>query len=169
MKKFLSYISVKKVTSYIAAIVGSAIVAAAVLGQVNSPQMKQFQPGFREIDGSQLNLMLNSLINLTNYDYKNVTASPDTYTVGNKTGIVIFDVIGGSPLTQETVTAPAQPFDGQIVTVASRVTITTFAFVANTGQTLAASTPTVLTASTTAPQGYRWIYRATDAKWYRIY
>ena len=39
---------------------------------------------------------------------------------------------------------------------------------ANTGSTLSVTTPTVLTASTTVPQGYQFMYVASTTKWYRI-
>ena len=32
----------------------------------------------------------------------------------------------------------------------------------------AVSTPTVLTASTTVPQGYEFLYKSSSLKWYRI-
>lgn len=108
-------------------------------------------------------------LNLLPYEYKLValnTASY-TYTLPNTTGTLILDVATGA-ITAATITAPAAPVDGQTVAISSAKTVTTFAFVANSGQTLAATTPTVLTASTTVPQGYKWLYRATDLKWYKI-
>lgn len=106
------------------------------------------------------------------YSYQLVVtgAASYTYTVPNTVRDVIFDIASG-PISDERVTAPASPVDGQKVCVSSRVTITAFQFIANTtvtAQTLAATTPTVLTASTTAPQGYCWLYRITDLKWYRL-
>lgn len=103
------------------------------------------------------------------YTYQLVVtgAASYSYTVPNNIRDVIFDIASG-PISDERVTAPAAPVDGQKVCVNSRVTITAFQFIANTGQTLAATTPTVLTASTTAPQGYCWLYRSTDLKWYRL-
>lgn len=71
-------------------------------------------------------------------------------------------------ITDATITAPANPIDGQRVKIGADHTVSTFAFVANTGQTLSVTTPTVLTASTTVPQGYEFIYVASTAKWYRM-
>lgn len=108
-------------------------------------------------------------LNALPYSYQLVTSGSAfyTYTVPNTVGTVIFDIASG-PISDERVTAPAAPIDGQTVTIASTVTLTAFQFIANTGQTLAVTTPTVLTASTTVPQGYKFLYRATDKKWYRL-
>lgn len=108
-------------------------------------------------------------LNALPYDYQLLVtgALNYTYTVPNTSGLVEFDMASG-PISDVRATAPAAPIDGQRVKINSRVTITAFQFIANTGQTLAATTPTVLTASTTAPQGYEWFYRSTDAKWYRV-
>lgn len=88
-----------------------------------------------------------------------------TYTFPNTVGRVTF--VASGTISDERVTAPPAPVDGQRVCVGSSHTITTFSFSANSGQSLAASTPTVLTASTTAPQGYCWVYRASNTTWYR--
>ena len=106
------------------------------------------------------------------YSYQLVVAGSAayTYTVPNNVKHVLFDIASGA-ISSETVTAPASPVDGQEVCVNSKTTITVFAFVANTTvttQVLAATTPTVLTASTTVPQGYCWIYRITNLTWYRL-
>ena len=107
-------------------------------------------------------------LNLLPVAYESITAGSAfyTYTFPNTTGTVIFTASG--TISDERVTAPPNPVDGQKVTVSSTHTITAFQFIANTGQTLAVTTPTVLTASTTVPQGYSWRYRASDAKWYRV-
>jgi hypothetical protein len=165
MKKFLLRTSI-----IISGLVVSFIAFAQVNGPTNPSNSFPFQPGFRLIDGSALQLMLNNLVNLTNYQYKLVTASTDTTIVANNIGNVLFDVGGGanSVITNETVTTPPQPFDGQQLRIGANRTITTFAIVANTGQSLGASTPTTLTASTTASQGYTWIFRAANTTWYRL-
>lgn len=100
--------------------------------------------------------------------YEAVTAGSAfyTYTFGNAVGGVVFTASG--TISDMRVTAPPAPIDGQQVYVSSTNTITAFQFIANTGQTLAVTTPTVLTASTTAPQGYKFVYRASDDKWYRL-
>ena len=94
-------------------------------------------------------------------------AACGTVVVGNNSGGVLFDYTG--TITSATVTLPASPMDGQMIIVASPYTITSLTVGANTGQTLAVTTPTVLTASTTVPQGYKFMYVASNAKWYRIY
>lgn len=101
-------------------------------------------------------------------DFEAVTAGSAfyTYTFANNNGGVVFTASG--TISDMRVTAPPAPIDGQQVYVSSTNTITAFQFIANTGQTLAVSTPTTLTASTTAPQGYKWVYRSSDAKWYRL-
>lgn len=107
-------------------------------------------------------------LNLLPVSYQSITAGSAyyTYTFPNTVGTVIFTASG--TISDERVTAPPNPVDGQLVNISSTNTITSFQFIANTGQTLAVSTPTALTASTTAPQGYSWRYRASDAKWYRV-
>lgn len=132
-------------------------------------QVEVFPPGFISPDGTKMNKNGSLLQNLTNYSYQLLTAGSAfyTYTVPNTVGIVMFDIASG-PISDERVTAPANPYDGQQVAIASSVTITAFQFIANTGQTLAVTTPTVLTASTTVPQGYKWIYRQANKKWYRL-
>ena len=67
-----------------------------------------------------------------------------------------------------TLTMPAAPYNGQIVRIGSTQTITAFWPVANVGQTIKAPLPTVLTASTTAPEGYAWVYNGPVAAWYRV-
>ena len=94
------------------------------------------------------------------------TGATITYTVA--AGITNVVLSHSTTITSASITAPASPIDGQRVKIAADNTVTTFAFVANTGQTLAATTPTVLTASTTVPQGYEFVYVASTAKWYRM-
>lgn len=89
-----------------------------------------------------------------------------TYTLANNSGGIVFE--SSVTISSVTINAPAAPIDGQQVLIGSNRTITTLAFVANTGQTLSVTTPTVLTASTTAPQGYKFVYRASTAKWTRL-
>ena len=88
-----------------------------------------------------------------------------TYTFPNNIGSVTFTFTGA--ISDERVTAPPAPVDGQRVCVNSTHTITALQFIANTGQSLAVTTPTVLTASTTVPQGYCWRYRSSNTTWYR--
>ncbi len=108
-------------------------------------------------------------LNALPYSYQLVVAGSAfyTFTVPNTVGTVIFDIASGA-ISDERVTAPAAPIDGQTIAITSKTTITAFQFIANSGQSLAATTPTVLTASTTVPQGYKWIYRTANTTWYRL-
>ena len=160
----------KKLLRYLSIIIGGLFIGAIAFAQINEPQEGgSYKPGFALQDGSKLNYMYNSVVNLTHYHYRLVTANPDTYTISNE-GALLLDVGGGanSVITQETITAPPNPFNGQRIFITSTRTVNTFAFVANTGQSLATATPTVLTASTTAPQGYTWIFRGLNLTWYRL-
>jgi hypothetical protein len=56
---------------------------------------------------------------------------------------------------------------GQRFSIGASHTVTSLTVTANTGSSLAVTTPTALTASTTAPQGYEFVY-ASDTKWYRV-
>lgn len=115
-------------------------------------------------------LLTPQALGLGAYSYQLVVAgsSSYTYTVPNNVKNVLYDISGSGAISAVVVTAPAGPVDGQQVCVNSKNTITSFQYVANTGQTLATTTPTVLTASTTVPQGYCWLYRATDLTWRRL-
>lgn len=101
-------------------------------------------------------------------DYEAITAGAVSYsyTFDNLTRRVTFT--SSVTISDERVTAPPSPMDGQLVDVCSVRTITAFQFIANTGQSLAATTPTVLTASTTVPQCYSWQYRSSNTTWYRV-
>lgn len=112
---------------------------------------------------------LTALSGFASYSYQLVAAGDEDfeYTVPAGVSTLIMDVATGG-ITAAHITTPANPVDGQTLAVSSTVTVTTFALVANTGQTLAKTTPTVITASTTVPQGYKWLYKSSNAKWYRI-
>ena len=134
-----------------------------------------FRRGYALQSGEALNLMYNSVQNLTNYFYHLVPSgsTSDSFTFDGFHGIVILETtVNGGIITAETISMPARPFDGQFISIVSQGTITTLVVAANTtvnsSQALAASTPTVLTASTTVPQAYSWIYRAANSKWYRV-
>lgn len=94
-------------------------------------------------------------------------AACGTVTIGNNSGGVLFDYT--TTITSATVNLPVSPMDGQRVTIASPYTITTLAVVAGAGTSLAVTTPTVLTASTTVPQGYEFMYVASTTKWYKVH
>jgi hypothetical protein len=96
------------------------------------------------------------------------------YTVTSTANISAANNSGGvcftysTTITAANITLPLSPIDGQQYAVCSDHTITTLVVAAGTGTTLAATTPTVLTASTTAPQGYRFLYNAALTKWIKL-
>lgn len=94
-------------------------------------------------------------------------AACGSITVANDSGGVLLSY--STTIDSATVVTPASPMDGQIIRIAADHTVTSLTVSANTGQSLAVTTPTVLTASTTAPQGYSFMYVASTTKWYRIY
>jgi hypothetical protein len=89
-----------------------------------------------------------------------------TVTLANNSGGVLFDYT--TTITSATVQLPPAPIDGQRVVIASAFTITGLTVLPGAGTTLAVTTPTILTASTTVPQGYEYQYVASTLKWYRI-
>lgn len=93
-------------------------------------------------------------------------AACGSITVGNNSGGVLLDY--STTIDSATIITPLAPMDGQRFKVSSPYTVTTFAVTANTGSTLAVTTPTVLTASTTVPQGYEFMYVSSTAKWYKL-
>jgi hypothetical protein len=88
------------------------------------------------------------------------------YTVSNNITNVLVE--STTTIATLTLTMPAAPYNGQIVRVGSVNTVTAFWPLANTGQTLKGPVPTVITASTTAPEGYAWVYNGPVAAWYRV-
>jgi len=72
----------------------------------------------------------------------------------------------GTAPTTVTITTPAAPVDGQILTIATDTTLTTMVtLTANTGQTLNATyTNQTLSAGTSV----EWQYSAGTAKWYKV-
>ncbi len=70
-------------------------------------------------------------------------------------------------LAAGTITLPASPVDGQLVSINSTQTITALTVAASAGKSIK-NAPTALTISTTAGQGYRYIYRSSNTTWYRL-
>lgn len=93
-------------------------------------------------------------------------AACGSVTVANNSGGILFDY--STTIDSATVVTPLSPMDGQRFVIASPYTITSLTVTANTGSTLSVTTPTVLTASTTVPQGYEFMYVASTAKWYKV-
>lgn len=93
-------------------------------------------------------------------------AACGSFTVGDNSGGVFLSY--STTIDSATVVTPANPMDGQQFTVGADHTITTLTMTANTGQSFAVTAPAVLTASATAPQGYKFMYHAATAKWYKV-
>jgi hypothetical protein len=93
------------------------------------------------------------------------TTVPATVAANNSGGVCY---TSAATITSATITLPVAPIDGQQYAVCSNATITTLAVSAGAGSTLAQTTPTALTVSATAPQGYRFIYNLASLKWFRL-
>jgi len=93
-------------------------------------------------------------------------ASPAGISAANNSGGVCYNAT--ETITAANITLPLAPIDGQQYKVCANFTITALAVYAATGATLSVTTPTVLTASTTAPQGYTFIYNAASTKWFKL-
>jgi len=96
-----------------------------------------------------------------------VTTPPAGISASNISGGVLYTSTG--TITSANITLPAAPIDQQQYIVASNRTITTLSVTAGGSASMGGNvTPTVLTASTTAPQNYHFIYNAADTSWYRL-
>lgn len=94
------------------------------------------------------------------------SASPAGISATNTSGGVVY--MATSTITAANVTLPLGAIDGQQYVIAADHTITTLAVSAPAGDTLAVTTPTVLTASTTVPQGYTFFYNLATKKWVKL-
>lgn len=74
---------------------------------------------------------------------------------------------GPAILSGATITLPPSPIDGQQFVFSSNRNITTLV-ITGANNVAANTTPTAFTASTTAPQGYKFFYNAAAALWYRL-
>lgn len=112
-----------------------------------------------------------------NMSMRSLNAAPITYnlcaaaacgtvTIGDNAGGVLLAY--STTIDSATVNLPASPMDGQRVSIAADHTVTSLTVAAGAGTTLSVTTPTVLTASTTVPQGYEYMYVLSTLKWYRI-
>lgn len=82
-------------------------------------------------------------------------------------GGVLF--VSGSTITLANVSLPLTPSDGQQYIISSSVTLTGLKVsVYPTSTATISNAPTVLTASTTAPFNYKFMYNSSGAKWYRL-
>ncbi len=94
-----------------------------------------------------------------------VNAAPAVSAANNSGGVCYNSTL---TITSANITLPLAPIDGQQYVVCSNFTITTLVVGAAAGATLSVTTPTVLTASTTVPQGYTFIYNAASTKWFKL-
>ena len=94
------------------------------------------------------------------------TASPSGISATNISGGVLYNATG--TITAANITLPLAPADKQRYIIAANYTITTLSVAAGAGSTLSVTTPTVLTASTTVPQGYEYMYDLASLKWFRL-
>jgi hypothetical protein len=109
----------------------------------------------------------------------NLNANPITISEANLTANLISasSVSGGiflpasTTITGVNVTLPPSPIDGQQYVFGSNRNIVTLQITASSGDNMGANTaPTALTASTTAPQGYRFICSLSNSvcTWFRL-
>lgn len=110
------------------------------------------------IDPGNLNVPLKTSKGIADTSYQRVTA-PGDFTINNNVSHVIVDA--GTQVTL-TVTMPAVPIDGQLVTISFVGSITTLSVAANSGQTLD-GTPSSAAVNAFAS----WIYVLGTTTWYR--
>lgn len=97
------------------------------------------------------------------YDYTyNVPVTGFSLTIGAGIQALILNPAG--TLATGTVIMPAAPVDGQVTSVSSTQIITALTVSPNTGQSIA-NAPTTLAAGA----GFRYLYRAANTTWYRVY
>lgn len=97
---------------------------------------------------------------------KCAAAACGTITLASNSGGVMLAY--STTIDSATVVLPDDPMDGQQAVIGASNTVTSLTVTAPSGTSLAVTTPTVLTASTTVPQGYRYMYDASTTKWYRL-
>lgn len=87
-------------------------------------------------------------------------------TVGANAGGVMLSY--STTIDSATIVLPtaALAMQGQRISIGANYTVTSLTVTAGSGTTLSVTTPTVLTASTTAPQGYEYMLSGTV--WYRV-
>jgi hypothetical protein len=85
-----------------------------------------------------------------------------TLVIPNQTCFYVID--GAGTISAFTYTMPANPLDGQILRISSKVAVSTLTLQANTGQTLLGA-PTSASANSAVGA---WIYRAANTTWYRV-
>lgn len=109
-------------------------------------------------------------LNANPITFLTVTTPPATLVATNKDGGVVY--ASAATITAATITLPASAQQNQRYEVSSNQTITTLTVNAASGDSLATNTtPTVLTASTTAPNGYTFVCDkagTSNCVWHRL-
>lgn len=102
------------------------------------------------------------------------TITPGT-SVAGATPVSASDLSGGifykstSTITAANITLPNNPINQQQYVISANRTITTLSVSAGSGESIGGNSgPTVLTASTTGPQSYKFFYNQADTSWYRL-
>jgi hypothetical protein len=90
-----------------------------------------------------------------------VTTAPFSLTIPNQ--VCFYNVAANSTTTNQIITMPSAPLDGQIIRLLTSNTITNLGIAPAAGQTVQ-NPPT----TATAPEIGEWIYNAAAATWYRI-
>lgn len=113
-------------------------------------------------------LVTPAALNALPYSYVTVTLPPSGFSATNVMQGVIFE--SAATITSANVSLPPSPIDNQTFAVCSNRTITTLGVLTGAGtQSFATNTtPTALTASTTAPECYRFVFQLSGLKWYRL-
>jgi len=95
------------------------------------------------------------------------SASPTPISATNLQGGILYT--SAVTITSAGITLPLSPINKQQFSISANRTITTLTVTAPAGTSMGGNTaPTVLTASTTSPQSYRFFYNAADTSWYRL-
>lgn len=97
----------------------------------------------------------------TQYADLAATTATNTVNVNATTGKLV--ITSSAALSPTTVVLPTAPIDGQTLDISSNATIATLTL-SPTSQ----NSPTALTTSTTGSYGYKLVWRASTAKWYRL-
>ena len=106
-------------------------------------------------------------LNALPISFTTVTSTAPSISAANTSGGVCFS--SAATITSANITLPASPIDGQQYAVCSNRNITTLSVTAGGTNSMGGNTqPVGLTASTTAPQGYRFIFNLASTSWFRL-
>lgn len=111
--------------------------------------------------GERYHLTSNEVRNARNTIDYTAPSTGFSQTISNAATYLIIEPAG--TLATGTVTMPASPVDGQVVTIASTQTITALTHNPNTGQTLKGALTTIAADTNAA-----WLYKTSTTTWYRV-